>query len=164
MSDERAIPPDVALARSVRAATQALGVLAATTLVLGLVGAGALRMAGVEASASDPAGATLLPGVTMLGLGQLTALVGAGLAGWVLLYLLRDRVTDPTRAVRGLSRALGICAWVCVAACVVGIAAWAIVRPGAILPAVLGSLVSVQVAVVIGVLRTRVLPQATAAA
>ncbi|TNU72863.1 hypothetical protein FH969_14445 [Miniimonas arenae] len=147
--------PDVEGGLAVQATTRTLAAMAASVVGLGLVAAGAASMARVE---DGGMGADMVtPGLVVLMVGMLAALVGAVLAAWVLLRLLRHDVPVPGHAVAGLSRALGLCARGLVAALVLTVGVWVVVRPSATLSAVLGGLVAVQVAVVIGAVRARVL-------
>lgn len=150
-----ATDPDVATGLAVRAVSRALTSMAVTAVAIGLVGAGAASMAQVEngGAGSD----VVVPGISVLMIGQLAALVGTALAVWSLVQLLRGRVPDPARNVAGLSRALGLCSRFLIAGCVVGVAVWLIVRPEAGISAVLGAIVAVQVAFVIGLVRSRIL-------
>lgn len=150
-----ATDPDVVAGLAVRAVSRTVTAMAVTAVGIGLVGAGAASMAQVE---NGGAGAdVVVPGISVLMVGQLAALVGAALAVWSLVQLLRRRVPDPARTVVGLSRALGLCARFLVAGCVLGVAVWLVVRPGAAISAVLGAVVAVQVAFVIGMVRSRIL-------
>ncbi|PWD51883.1 hypothetical protein C8046_15760 [Serinibacter arcticus] len=147
--------PDVATGLAVKAITRTVVAMAATAVGIGLVGAGAASMAQVE---NGGAGAdVVVPGISVLMVGQLVALVGTALAVWSLVQLLRRRVSDPARNVLGLGRALGLCARFLLAGCIVGVAVWIVVRPGATLSAVLGAIVACQVAFIIGLVRSRLL-------
>ena len=150
-----ATDPDVAAGLAVRAVTRTLASMAITSVGIGLVGAGAASMAQVE---NGGAGAdVVVPGISVLMVGQLVALVATALAAWSLVQLLRHRVPRPAHNVAGLSRALGLCSRFLVAGCVLGVAVWLIVRPSSALSAVLGAIVAVQVALVIGLVRSRFL-------
>lgn len=145
----------MALGLALRAARNALLALAGCALFIGLVGAGAAAMSEVE---NGGQGAEIvIPGLVVLMVGQFAALVACTLAVLTLVQLLRGRVPDTSRALRGLSRALGLCVRGLLAALVVAVAIWIIARPAATLSAVLGAVVALQVAVVIGVVRSRVL-------
>ena len=78
--DDDAALEDVAIARALRAHTRTLLLMCATCLVLALVGAGALSMAGVHRT-----DLRVLAGLTMLGVAQLLAIVAAVVAalGWL---------------------------------------------------------------------------------
>ena len=150
-----ATDPDVVAGLAVRAVTRTLASMAAASVGIGLVAAGAASMAQVE---NGGAGAeVVVPGISVLMVGQLVALVATALAGWSLVQLLRHRVPNPAHNVAGLSRALGLCSRFLVAGCVLGVAVWLIVRPGTAISAVLGAIVAVQVALVIGFVRLRFL-------
>lgn len=147
--------PDVATGLAVRAASRTLTILAATTVVLGFIAVGAAQMAQVERGG---AGAdTVIPGLAVLMVGELVALIATGLAAWVLIQLLRGRVPVPAHAVAGLRRALGrltrLLIVVVIGAVIVGV----IVRADAWLSVVLGGLVALQVVVIFAVVRTQVL-------
>lgn len=147
--------PDVAAGLAVRALTRTVLAMGGCVVGIGLVGAGAASMAQVE---NGGAGAdVVVPGVSVLMVGQLAALVATAFALWSLVQQLRRRVPDPARNVAGLSRALGLCARFVIAGCVVGVAGWLIARPSTAISAVLGAVIAVQIALVIGVVRSRVL-------
>lgn len=142
---------EVRAALALRAVTRVVAILAATAFAVGAIAVGVAAMARVEEGGD---GAEIVtPGITVLMVGQLVALVATGLAVWVLVRLVRRRVPDPARALDGLSQALGLCSRVLLAGCVVAVAVWVLVRPSSVIPAVVGALVAAQVAVVIGVVR-----------
>lgn len=147
--------PDVAAALAIRAVTRALLIIGVTALGFGLIGAGAASMAQVEDGGRGTR--AVMPGLSVLMIGQLVALVGTALAVWALIRLLRRKVPVPAHAVAGLSRALGLLARILFAVVILAVAVWVLIRPGSWLSAVLGGLVAVQVAIVIGVIRTQVL-------
>ena len=153
------VPPaddhDVVTGLAVKAVTNTLAAMAATAVGIGLIGAGAASMAQVETGGESSE--IVIPGLTVLMVGQLVAVVATALAIISLVSLLRGRVPHPDHAVRGLSRALGLCAKVLLAGCILAIAFWAFYRPSAILPAVFGAVVAVQVAVIIGLVRSKLL-------
>jgi len=145
------VDPEVRAALALRAVTTAVAVLAATAVGIGLIAAGTASMARVEEGGEGAQ--VVIPGISVLMVGQLVALVATGLAAWVLVRLVRRRVPEPDRALEGLSRALGLCSRVVLAGCVLVILVWVFARPSAALSAVIGALVSAQVAVVFGVVR-----------
>lgn len=151
---------DVATGLAVKAVTSTLGAMAATAVGIGLIGAGAASMAQVENGGDS--GDIVIPGLTVLMVGQLAAVVATAFAIISLVSLLRGRVTQPNHAVRGLSRALGLCAKILLAGCILAIGFWAFYRPSAILPAVFGAVVAVQVAVIIGLVRSKLLTSRSA--
>lgn len=154
--------PDVALGLALRAVRNALLILVGSALFIGLVGAGAAAMSQVE---NGGQGAEIVvPGLVVLMVGQLAALAACAVTVLTLTQLLRGRVPRPSRALRGLSRGLGLCVRGLMAGVVVAIAIWILVRPSATLSAVLGAVVALQVAVVIGVVRSRVLAPAVTSA
>lgn len=142
---------EVRAALALRAVTRVVAILAATAFAVGIVAVGVAAMARVEEGGDGAQ--IVMPGISVLMVGQLAALVATGLAVWVLVRLVRRRVPDPARALDGLSRALGLCSRVLLAGCVVAIAVWAFLRPSSVLSAVVGALVAAQVAVVFGVVR-----------
>ena len=151
---------DVATGLAVKAVTSTLGAMAATAVGIGLIGAGAASMAQVENGGDS--GDIVIPGLTVLMVGQLAAVVATAFAIISLVSLLQGRVPQPNHALRGLSRALGLCAKVLLAGCILAIGFWAFYRPSAILPAVFGAVVAVQVAVIIGLVRSKLLTSRSA--
>lgn len=150
-----ATDPDVVTGLAVRAISRTLMAMAGTAIGVGLVGAGAASMAQVE---NGGGGAdVVVPGISVLMIGQLAALVATALATWSLVQLLRRRVPDPAHSVAGLGKALGLCARFLVAGCVIGVAFWLVVRPSTAISAVFGAVVAIQVALVIGLVRSRIL-------
>lgn len=143
---------EIELALALRAVMRTLAAMGVATVVLGLIAAGAAAMSRVE---NGGAGSDIVvPGLTVLMVGQLVALVATAIAGWVLIRLLRRQVPGPARAVAGLSRALGLCARILLGVLVIAVTVWVIARPAAVLSAVLGALVAAQLAVVIGAVRS----------
>lgn len=142
---------EVRAALALRAVTRAVAILAATALGIGIIAVGAAAMARVEDGGEGTDVVT--PGISVLMVGQLMALVATALAAWVLMRLVRQRVPDPARALEGLSRALGLCSRVLLAGCVVVTLVWAFARPAHVLAAIVGSLVAAQAAVVFGLVR-----------
>lgn len=151
-------PGQIALGRAIRAATMSAAVSAALVLAVGLIAAGALRMAEGSGEAGQ---AALLPGVTLLGVGQLAALVMTALSVWVLAALLRGNSPDPAHTISRLSTVLGVCIRALLTLCVLGVLGWLAWRPTAVVPALLGAAVSAQVAVATGALRSTVLAPAS---
>ncbi|WP_284248886.1 hypothetical protein [Litorihabitans aurantiacus] len=147
--------PDVVAGLAVRAVSRTLLAMAACAVGIGLVGAGAASMAQVERGGGGAE--VVVPGVSVLMIGQLAALVATGLAAWALVQLLRRRVPDPAHGVAGLGRALGLCSRFLVVGCAAGVVYWLVARPGTAISAILGAVVAVQVAFVIGLVRSRIL-------
>ncbi|TDE91683.1 hypothetical protein EXU48_16255 [Occultella glacieicola] len=158
-------PADVVISRAVQAHTRTLLAMCAVALVLGLIGAGALSMAGQQGRDLP-----MIAGLTLLGAGQLLAITGAVVAGLGLATILRGvgepgspdsrgaaRSHLPTRTVEHTARRLAILLRVVVAAAVVGVAAWAIAAPAGLLGAAVGAVLTLQVAVVLAIVRVRVL-------
>ncbi|WP_163540760.1 hypothetical protein [Occultella kanbiaonis] len=158
-------PADVVIARGVQAHTRTLLAMCAVAVVLGFIGAGALSMAG-------PQGRDLpmVAGFTLLAAGQLLAITGAVLAGIGLATILRGvgepgstdsadaaRQHLPARTVERTARRLALLLRVVVAAAIVGVAVWAIAAPAGLLGAVVGAVLTIQVAVVIAIVRVKVL-------
>ena len=163
--DEDAPLEDVAIARALRAHTLTMLAMCATCLVLALVGAGALSMAGDQRT-----DVRVVAGLTMLGAGQLLAIVAAVIAGLGWLAIARG-VGDPgsrtskdaarrhlpqqqtTRTARRLALLLRVVA----ALAVVGVTVWAIADIDAVIGAVVGAVLLVQVAVVLAIVRVNLL-------
>ncbi len=163
--DEDAALEDVAIARALRAHTLTLVAMCVTCLVLALVGAGALSMAGEHRT-----DVRVLAGLTMLAAAQLLAIVAAVVSalGW---WAIASGVGDPgsrtsrDAARRNLpgqqtartARRLALLLRVVVALAVVGVTVWAVVDISAIVGAVVGAVLLVQVAVVLAIVRVNVL-------
>lgn len=145
------VDPEVRAALALRAVTRAVAILGAVSVAVGLIAVGAAAMARVE-DGGDGAD-VVIPGISVLMVAQVVAVVATGLAAWVLVRLVRRLVPDPARVLDGLSRSLGLCSRVLLAGCVAAIVGWAFVRPGSVVSAVVGALVAAQVAVVFGVVR-----------
>lgn len=163
--DEDAALEDVAIARALRAHTRTLLAMCATCLVLALVGAGALSMAGDQRT-----DVRVLAGLTMLGTAQLAAIAAAVLAavGWLTIArgvgepgsrtsqdAARRRL--PEQQTARTARRLALLLRVVVALAVVGVTIWAVVDIGAVLGALVGAVLLVQVAVVLAIVRVSVL-------
>ncbi len=161
------------VARAIRDLTRALLVCCAAAGVLGLAGVAVLMLAPEEV-------AGLLPALSLLGLGQAFALVGAVVAGVGLRAVLGTghgdvapirlggapagpastdaAPADAERADRAravVARRLQVLARVMLAACVLAVAAWAIADGAAAVGALLGALVGAQVVVVFVLLARR---------
>ncbi|CAM3410404.1 hypothetical protein OCAE111667_08330 [Occultella aeris] len=158
-------PADVVIARGVQAHTRTLLAMCAVAVVLGFIGAGALSMAG-------PQGRDLpmVAGFTLLAVGQLLAITGAVLAGIGLAAILRGvgepgstdsadagRRRLPARTVERTARSFALLLRVVVVAAIGGVAVWAIAAPAGLLGAVVGAVLTIQVAVVIAIVRVKVL-------
>ncbi|UFU02521.1 hypothetical protein LQF12_13630 [Ruania suaedae] len=164
-SDPGTLPPDVAIARALRAHTRTLVAMCALVLVLTLIGAGALSMAG--GGADDP---RVQAGLTLLGSGQLVALLAAAVAGAGWLTVVRS-VGAPGSDVSVRAVAAGVpraqveatgrrLAWAmrsAVAVAVLGVCAWAVFAVDAVVGAAVGAVLVVQVALVIALVRHHLL-------
>lgn len=159
------VPDDVLIARAVRAHTRALLTMALAVLVLAIIGVAALSLAGADRST-----APIMAGLTLLGVGQLSALVAAGIAGAGLVRVLRDvgepgsadsaaavRSDVPRAAVRTTAARFAVLMRVILGACVLTIAVWALANTAGIVGAVVGALVTVQVVVALALLRVHLL-------
>ncbi|WP_139177492.1 hypothetical protein [Ruania alba] len=159
------LPPDVVIARALRAHTRTLFAMCGMALVLTLIGTGALQMAGQEWDDQR-----VLAGLSMLAAGQLLAIVAAVLAGVGWIGLVRRigapgsaetvrAVTDgvPRRQVEVTARRLALLLRVALAVAVAGVTAWVIAEPAGLIGAVVGAVLVVQVAVVIAIVRVSVL-------
>lgn len=147
--------PDVAAGLALRAVSRTLAILAAATFVLGLIAVGAAQMAQVERGGAGAE--AVLPGLAILMIGELFALIGAGLAGWVLVQLLRRRVPVPAHTITGLRGALGRLTRALIVVVILAVAVGIVIRTEAWLSMVLGGLVALQVGVIFAVVRTQVL-------
>ncbi|WP_127132073.1 hypothetical protein [Georgenia sp. SYP-B2076] len=133
------------------AAARAASVL--RTTLAGCVGAClALGVMGLALTALTGAdGAVAWPGVSLLGLGQLLALVAAAVAGWGLRRVLAG---DAPRAVTARVRsALGRVEQALLVLLALGALAWVVARPEATVAILACALVSAQVAAVLHLLR-----------
>lgn len=159
------VPADVLIARAVRAHTRALATMAGACLVLALIGVAALSLAG-EDMTTPPVTA----GLTLLGVGQVCALIAAAVAGFGLARVLRDvgepgsddsadavRADIPRATVRATASRFAILMRVTVGGCVLAITVWAIANPAALLGAVVGALVTLQLVVALALLRVHLL-------
>lgn len=158
-------PDDVAIARSLRAHTRTLLAMCLTCGVLALVGAGALSMAGEHRT-----DVRVLAGLSMLAAGQALAIVAAVLAaiGW--LTVVRGvgepgssssqqaaRQHLPQAQVAQTARRLALLLRVIVAIAVIGVTAWAIAALDALIGALVGAVLLLQVAVVLAIVRVNLL-------
>ncbi len=180
------LPPDVAVAHAIRALTRALLVCCAAVGALGLAGVAVLTLG---AASTDG----LMPALSLLAVGQVVALAGGVVVVLGLRAALRpsrarrgpdasspavaptvaptDAPThatpdDAARAAAAcavVARRLEVLARVLLAACVLAVAGWAFADGASALGALLGALVSAQVAVVFVVVGRRLSPPAAAA-
>lgn len=140
------VPQDVRLARAIRALRDAVIGCGAACLGLAVVASAILALSG-----SDP---TLIgPAVTVLGGGQLLALVGAVVGGLGLRAVLAGEPTGPVlttarRRLRLVTRAVLV--W-----CVAAAAAWTIADPALAVLVLALAAVTAQLAAVVVVLRRR---------
>lgn len=159
------MPADVLIARAVRAHTRALATLAGACIVLALIGVAALSLAGAD-TGTPPVTA----GLTLLGVGQVCALVAAAVAGMGLARVLRDvgepgsddavdavRADVPRTAVRRTAARFAVLMRVTVGACVLAVTVWALADPVGLIGAVVGALVALQLVVVLALLRVQML-------
>lgn len=159
------VPSDVVISRAVRASMRAMLLLAAMCVVLALVG-----VAGAAMADGGRASPLVSAGLTLIGMGALFGLLATALAGVALVTVLRPvgqpgseqseaaaRSDTPRRAVHTLARRLAILMRVVLGACVVAIAVWGIADPEGIVGAVVGALVTVQLVVVMALLRVHLL-------
>lgn len=138
--DQQPVPHDVRLARTVRVLRDAVVICGAGSLGAAVLAAGMLALSGTDSDLSWPL-------LTILGGGQLIALLGAVLAALGLrTALVADDATDSARTVhrrlRGLSRAVLV--WS------VGTAAgWTLAQPSSALLVLALAAVTAQLAVVL---------------
>ncbi len=167
-------PPDVVVARTLRSLTRALLVCCGAALALGLL---AVAMLGLADGSAD----SLASGLALLGVGQAGAIAGAGVVG----FGLRRVVATPGSAGRpgsgvdapprdsaatadDAAAAVGTCETVrhglalvaraLLVICVLVAATWTLVDTAAALGALLGALVSAQVAVALLLVRRSLAP------
>lgn len=158
-------PPDVVISRSVRVHTRALATLAGVCVAFAIIGIAALSLAG-----DDLRTPPITAGLSLLAVGQLCALGGAAIAGLGLASVLREvgepgsgasveavRANRPRTAVRTTASRFALLMRVTVAACVLAVTAWAVIDSSAILGAVVGALVTLQLGVALALLRVHVL-------
>lgn len=144
--DSAPVPPDVRLARAIRALRDAVVGCGAACLGLAVVAAAILAL-----TDSDP----LLtgPAVTILGGGQLLAIAGAVVGGVGLRAVLTGappgRATAATRG-RLLRVQRGVLAW-----CVAATAAWTVAEPSTAVLTLALAVVTAQLAVVVVLVRRR---------
>jgi hypothetical protein len=159
------VPADVVISRAVRASMRALLLLAAMCVVLALVG-----VAGAAMADDGRASPLVSAGLTLIGVGAMFGLLATAIAGVALVSVLRPvgqpgspesqvaaRADRPRDAVRTLARRLAILMRVVLGACVLAIAVWGIADPEGIVGAVVGALVTVQLVVVMALLRVHLL-------
>ncbi|QOR70081.1 hypothetical protein IM660_15825 [Ruania alkalisoli] len=159
------LPPDVVIARTLRAHTRTLVAMCTMVVVLMLIGAGALSMAG--GNAGDP---RVVAGLTMLGAGQVLALAAAAFAGAGWLHIVRAvgtpgstqsarAVADgiPVEQVQVTGRRLALLLRVTLGVAVLGVTAWAVIAVEGVIGAAVGAVLVAQVAVVITLVRTHLL-------
>lgn len=159
------VPADVVISRAVRAHTRALAGLAGACVVIAIIGVAALSFAGPDLR--TPA---ISAGLSLLGIGQVCALAGAAVAGMGLVTVLRE-VGEPGSAdsrdavgadlpratTRRTAGRLAVLMRVTVAACVLAITVWALADVGALVGAIVGALVTLQLVVVLAILRVHML-------
>jgi len=141
------VPPDVRLARAIRALRDAVLGCGAACLGLAVVAGAILALSG-----SDPV--LTPPVVTVLGGGQLLALAGAVVAGLGLRAALAGRPVGPAlTATRDRLRLVGraVLVW-----CVGAAAGWTVAAPGVALLVLALAAVTAQLAVVVLLVRRRV--------
>lgn len=159
------VPDDVVIARAVRVHVRALATLAGVCVLLALVAVGALSLAGADRQTPP-----ITAGLSLLGVGQVCALAAAGMTGAGLVRVLRDvgepgagrsaaavRADMPRQVVRATAARFAILMRVTVGACVLAITVWALADTGAVLGAVVGTLVTLQLVVALAVLRVHLL-------
>ena len=130
--------------RAVRALRTTLGVSAAACLALGAMGLAITLLTGTDSPA-------LWPGVSLLAVGQLVMLVAVGAAGSGLRAVLRG--AEPRPVTTQVRATLGVLRTVLAVALVVGVIAWILVRPSAVVAVVACGLVAAQGAVALHLLR-----------
>ncbi|MEE6281996.1 hypothetical protein [Georgenia sunbinii] len=146
MENAAPIPDDVRLARAVRALRDTLVGCGVACLGLGVIAMAIVALA-------SPASAVSWPTVTLLGGGQLLALVGAGLSAVALRGSLVGQPTDVL--LRTTRRRLGLLARVVVGWCVAAAAAWVIAYPSTAVLSLALAAVTAQLAVALRVLGGR---------
>lgn len=159
------MPPDVVIARAVRAHTRTLVALAGACLALAAVGLGGLSLAG-----DDLRTPPITTGLTLLGVGQVCALASAAVAGVGLVRVLRgvgepgsdassDAVREdvPRTTTRATASRLAVLMRITLGACVLAITVWALVASAGLLGAFVGALVTAQLVVVLALLRVHLL-------
>ncbi len=159
------MPPDVVIARAVRAHTRTLVALAGACLALAAVGLGGLSLAG-----DDLRTPPITAGLTLLGVGQVCALASAAVAGVGLVRVLRgvgepgsdassDAVREdvPRTTTRATASRLAVLMRITLGACVLAITVWALVASAGLLGAFVGALVTAQLVVVLALLRVHLL-------
>lgn len=159
-------PPDVGVARGIRALTAALLACCAAALLLGAGAAAAVAGAATARQAGTP---VLTAGLTLLVLGQAGALAGAVVTGLGLRAVLLPRRTgtqaDGEATEVAAARVaevrfrtalrLALAGRLVLAGAVAGVAAWTLATPAAALGALAGGLVTAQVAVLFAVVARR---------
>ncbi|MDD9207747.1 hypothetical protein PU560_14925 [Georgenia sp. 10Sc9-8] len=142
------VPEDVAVARSLRALRGALLATVGACLVLGALAVGVVVLTGTD-------DALLWPGLSLLAVGQLLALVAAAVVALGLRSVLVGGL--PAAALARTASRLRRLARLVVVACVVGVVVWGLVRPEALVVTVACALVVAQVPAVLHVLCSRTL-------
>lgn len=118
----------------------------ATCLLLAVMASALLYLAGTGSPAAWPV-------VSLLGAGQLVALLAAGSAGWVLLAMRRRAV--PAAAVAPVARHLQLLQRALLVWCVLATAGWVLARPALAIATLLVAAVTAQIALVLALFRRR---------
>lgn len=118
----------------------------ATCLLLAVIASALLYLAGSGSPVAWPV-------VSLLGGGQLVALLAAGSAGWGLLALWRRAV--PAATVALVARHLQLLQRALLVWCVLATAGWVLVRPALAMATILLAAVTAQVALVLALFRRR---------
>ena len=162
------MPPDVVIARVVKAHTRAMLALAGSAIMLALLGVAALSLAGAHGR-----DAPMIAGLTLLSAGGVLALVAAAVVLRGLLRVLRHsgepgsrqarttaRAGQPLEVLQATTATLLTVIKIVIATAVAGIVIWAFVAPSGVVGAVVGAILVVQVAVFVGLIRVGILHRA----
>lgn len=133
-----------ATTRAARALRITLTATAAACIVLGVIGLAVAMLAGSDDE-------VLWPGLSLLALAQLVALLAAGTAGWGLRRLVRG--AEPRAVTARVRATLRVLEHALLVLLVLGAAAWIVVRPAAAVSAVSCAVVGAQLALVLHLLR-----------
>lgn len=146
MENPASVPPDVRLARAIRALRDTL-----VGCGIACLGLGAIAMAIV--ALASPTSDITWPTVTILGGGQLLALIGAGISAVALRALL---VGHPAEGLQATTRErLALLARVVLVWCVVATTAWVIAYPGTAALTLALAVVTAQLSVALHLLGRR---------